>query len=85
MSRAELNARNLRHILESLTTYLHTGGPLSIATLHGEALHENDIVFRVEDWDAFVGVLEPMGWQPTALGAVAPSQPEPSEGRRAAD
>jgi len=59
LSSAELNARNLQNVIASLTDYLHGGGPLSIETRHGEAAHENEIVFRVADWNAFVAALEP--------------------------
>ncbi len=80
MSRAELNARNLGNVLASLHGYLQAGGPLSIETRHGEAVHENEIVFRVADWDAFVQALEPTAGladmaSPTA--EAAPSAPPP--------
>jgi hypothetical protein len=86
LSRAELNARNLSNVLDSLHGYLHAGGPLSIETRHGEAAHENEIVFRVADWDAFVLALEPSAGHPapaspldeTAEQAAPPAQFGPS-------
>ena len=66
MSRAELDARNLRNVLDSMEVYLHGGGSLPIQTRHGDAAEDNEIIFRLADWDAFVAALEPTGWRPPA-------------------
>ena len=72
LPRAESHIRNLQNVLSSLNRYLESGGPLAIETMHGEAVHQNEIVFRVADWDAFVRVLEP-----TALLMLDPSESAP--------
>ncbi len=53
-----LRARNIRLIAQWLATYAEQGGPLTFETRCGEALQDNQLVFRVADWQRFVRIMD---------------------------
>ncbi|MGE3856129.1 MAG: hypothetical protein AB7G21_04105 [Dehalococcoidia bacterium] len=56
--RASLARRNHLNVCEALFRYVSDGGPTGIETRHGTAPEDNELVFTVRDWEAFVRALQ---------------------------
>ena len=59
MPQRHLIVSNQKRTLDALCAYIDGGHTLHFETVHGEAPTDNRIMFQVEDWGAFVRLLEP--------------------------
>ncbi|MGE3856350.1 MAG: hypothetical protein AB7G21_05295 [Dehalococcoidia bacterium] len=59
MSRDELRTRQVEAVLGYLARYASAGHRLRFERRHGASGDDNEIVFSVADWPAFIGVMEP--------------------------
>ena len=58
-SRDELRARNVQLIARWLSAYVREGHALTLETHFGADPADNQIVFRVADWQAFEDIVDP--------------------------
>jgi hypothetical protein len=56
--RALLVRQNHLNACEAIHRYIAAGGPAHVETKHGPRPEDNEIVFTIHDWDAFVRVLQ---------------------------
>lgn len=67
MPREELRNRQIDTVLGHIAAYARAGHRLTFERRHGQRPGDNEIVFRIADWAAFVEVMEP--GHPVARGA----------------
>jgi len=57
MRRAELRTHDIQAIARWLELYSSAGHPVDVETNHRLDATDNEIVFRIRDWDAFTAVM----------------------------
>lgn len=58
MPRRELRTSDIAQIVRWLEAYAAEGHPIDVETNHRLAATDNEIVFRVGDWDALTALME---------------------------
>jgi hypothetical protein len=61
MRRAELRTTNATAIARWLEIYSAAGHPVEVEENHRLDVTDNEIVFRIRDWDAFTEVMDQHG------------------------
>ena len=59
MPRQEIRTRHIEDVLGQIAAYARAGHPIRFEARHGSDEHDNEIVFALADWPAFVAILEP--------------------------
>jgi len=59
MTHQELRTRQIAVVLSQIADYARAGHRVRFETRHGPLDDENEIVFSIADWPAFIGAMEP--------------------------